>query len=357
VAAAAEENKSSTLDRYMLVDRDGAMVSLAPANLSQQQKVFEMQRALRLMSQPRLHDLTGNSFGCFNNYTLLDTVRRRYLANTGGEFFGKQGKVMQISFFVHDDGDMFKEALFFNFAPAGVQLSDFGPEGRGPFKKVPEVEQAVKFLQLFWNLVYGGGDELGALPVGVALDPLLLLLDTSTLLSALSPVYVAAVVDMALMSVAAELDSPLPKGESRSTRQWWELVGVRFRSLVFSKDNQDLFTIAESRKAEVASRKASKDSAGIGKGAVVVTPPKAPASGGGPHREEASPQVCYTAIRNHYQLPAGASPCSVPACPRVHPEGYKNMVWSDVKSHLAAARQDFSDVVRAVHADQASFRA
>jgi hypothetical protein len=344
----------------MLVDRDNNVVSLAPANLTQQQKVFEMQRALRLMSQPRLHELTGNSFGCFNNFTLLDTVRRRFLAHNGGEFFAKQGKVMQISFFVQDDGDVFKEALFFNFQPKGVQLSDFTPEGRGSFKSLSELEQAVKYLQLFWILVYTGEDEHGQLPVGVALEPLLAALDMSTLLSALSVTYVGAVIDMALMSLAAELDSPLPKGEARSTREWWLLVGFRLNALVFSKDNQELFLIAEARKAEGLSRKQAKEGVVNNKvvapASAVVSPARA-AAGPPQVQSNSNNEVCYVAIRHHYKLPVGALPCSTVGCPRVHPDGFKHLSWAGVKTQLAGARADFSDVIGAVHADPTSFKA
>jgi hypothetical protein len=268
---------------------------------------------------------------------------------------------MQISFFVQDDGDVFKEALFFNFQPKGVQLSDFTPEGRGAFKSLSELEQAVKYLQLFWILVYTGEDDHGSLPVGVALEPLLAALDMSTLLSALSVTYVGAVIDMALMSLAAELDSPLPKGEARSTREWWLLVGFRLNALVFSKDNQELFFISEARKAEGLSRKVAKDGA-VNRGAALAAAVVSPAKATGPplvhnSSKDDSKELCFVAIRSHYKMPAGAPPCTNANCVRIHPAGYKHLGWAEVKTQLAGAKSDFSDVIGAVHADAASFKA
>jgi hypothetical protein len=136
-----------------------------------------MARVLRLLSAPKVMELTGNTFGSFNNHTLLDTVRRRHLDDGEGEFFARQGKVLQIAFFIEDDGATFQEAFFFNFSVKGVQLSDFSREGRGTFRKLFEVERCVKFLQAFWDLVYQGSDTLGPLPAGKVLDQLLRLLD------------------------------------------------------------------------------------------------------------------------------------------------------------------------------------
>jgi hypothetical protein len=87
----------------------------APANAAQQQRVYDLARALRLLSAPKLTALTGNNVGFFSNYTLLETVRRRYLEGDGMEMFSKRGRVMQIPFFVNDDEKLFSEAFFLNF--------------------------------------------------------------------------------------------------------------------------------------------------------------------------------------------------------------------------------------------------
>jgi hypothetical protein len=325
---------------------------VAPANLAQQLKVFEMARVLRLLTPPRLSELTGNNFGCFNSYTLFDTIRRRFLDDGGeGTYFAKQGRVLQIAFFANEDDVLFQEAFFFNFSPKGVQLADFRPDGRGTFKRLNEVERCVKFLQQFWALVYSGDDEEGPLPVGPSLDHLLERLDTEALLHVLSAEYVGAVIDMALRSLAATLDKPLPLTTKRTPRDWWRLITDRLQSLTFSRDNQDLFLHTQLRTPAVRTDKPGDKSTATIAAATVVTPAKPL-----PTDDNA---ICFTALRHHYQLPPGAAACEKGSgCLRVHPDGYKSLPMAAVVAQLGNLRGgDVSEVVRTVQKDTGMFRA
>jgi hypothetical protein len=337
-----------------LFDRDGVPLSVAPANLTQQAKIFEMARVLRLLTPPCLHELTGNNFGCFNNFTLLDTVRRRYLEeNGGGEFFAKQGRVLNIAFFANDDGDAFQEAFFFNFSPKGAQLSDFCPEGRVSFKKLYEVEKCLRYLQSFWTMVYQGEDSEGPLQVETVLQALLTRLDTSVILQTLSAEYVGAVIDQALRSLAAALDKALPPGTLRTPRQWWSIIQKRMDTLVFSKENQDLFELSKTRLG------VTKDRGGLNKdisphkpGGSVVTPVKSSTGGTGGGEE-----VCFSALRHHFQSPPGAAPCDAgAACTRLHPDKYKTVTSAQVVTSLLKGKGDNLDLMRTVVAESQSFR-
>jgi hypothetical protein len=321
-----------------------------------------MARVLRLLTSSGLHELTGNHFGCFNNFTLLETVRRRYLEDNKhgeGEFFAKQGRVLAISFFANDDGDAFKEAFFFNFSPKGAHLSDFGPEGRQTFQRLYEVEKCLKYLQAFWTLVYGGYDEEGQLPVAQALVSLLERLDTQMVMQVLSAEYIGAVIDAALRSLAAVLDKALPEGVTKSPRQWWLVIQHQLDSLVFSKENQELFELSKRRLGGVRDKGGLpgvvRDNAG---GApkiapVIVTPVKNGAALGGGKSEE----VCFFALRNYFKTPAGAPPCEAgAACLRMHPDKYKTVSASQVVGLLAQARGDYVDVMQSVLAATGVFK-
>jgi hypothetical protein len=267
--------------------------------------------------------------------------------------------VLSISFFATDDGDAFQEAFFFNFSAKGAQLSDFGPEGRGPFKKLYEIEKCLKYLQSFWTLVYGGTDDLGALPVDRVLEPLLERLDTQMIMHVLSAEYIAAVIDSALRSLAAQLDQALPEGETKTSRQWWQLIQQRLDTLVFSKENQELFELSKFRVGGFNRDRgvpgASRDVApGPPKSLVpaVVTPQK-PAIGGGAVTDE----VCFTALRHHLQAPTGALPCEAGAsCGRLHPDKYKSISVSHVVGLLARSKGDYSDLMQKVVEESGNFR-
>jgi hypothetical protein len=313
-----------------------------------------MARVLRLLTASGLHELTGNNFGCFNNFTLLETVRRRYLEDnkhSGGEFFSKQGRVLSISFFANDDGDAFQEAFFFNFSPKGAHLSDFGPDGRQIFLRLYEVEKCLKYLQAFWTLVYGGYDAEGPLPVDQALVSLLERLDTQMVMQVLSAEYIGAVIDAALRSLAATLDKALPEGVTKSPRQWWAVIQLQMDSLVFSKENQELFELSKRRVGGV------RDKGGLAGVVrdyalpapkvtpVVVTPVKnVGATGGGK-----SDEVCFVALRSHFKTPSGAPMCEAgAACPRIHPDKYKAISASYVVGLLSQSRGDNVDIMQSV---------
>jgi hypothetical protein len=315
-----------------------------------------MARVLRLLSAPKLMELTGNSFGSFNNHTLLDTVRQRHLDDGGvGEFFARQGKVLQIAFFAEDDGATFQEAFFFNFTVKGVQLSDFSREGRGSFKKLYEVEKCVRFLQSFWDLVYQGTDALGPLPAGKVLEPLLRLLDASVLLQVLTAEYVGAVIDMSLRAAAATLDKALPPGETKTPREWWLVVTEQLGRISFSKENQDLFEVSKARlggKEQQQGLAKEAPIAGGGKsgGPAVVSPAKPSTAHSG------GEEVCFTALKHLYQLPANSPACASANCTRLHPDKFKHTTASHVVGLLSTVRGDTSDLMRAVLADTVSFR-
>jgi hypothetical protein len=322
----------------------------APANAAQQQRVYDLARALRLLSAPKLTALTGNNVGFFSNYTLLETVRRRYLEGDGMEMFSKRGRVMQIPFFVNDDEKLFSEAFFFNFSPKGVQLGDFHPEGKTGFRTLLEVETAVKYLRSFWELVYETSDDEGALSVGTVWDPLLLKLDSALLFLILSADYVGEVINRALRSLAAELDAVLPGGLVRSPREWWAVIRIKLNGLVFSQENEQMF------KRFMSNERLVRQGAGD-KVAAVVTPLKPAYTAGGGNVESGS-EICFTAIRHHYDSPTGSAKCVKAGCVRVHPEGYKKVSAENVVSQLKLmSRGDSTELVAKVKEDKGSFRA
>jgi hypothetical protein len=336
--------EKQSADRYVLWDRDGKPLGTAPANAAQQQRVYDLARALRLLSAPKLTALTGNNVGFFNNYTLLETVRRKYLEGNGEGLFAKRGRVMQIPFFVNDDEKMFAEAFFFNFSPKGVQLGDFHPEGKTVFRSLDEVEASVKYLRAFWELVYEVSDEVGPLMVGSVWDSLLLKLDSSVILQILTPEYVGEVINRALRSLAAELDAVLPPGVLRSPREWWEVIRAKFDGLVFSQENEMLFKRFE--------RKDFRATAGVAKSAV-VTPPKPLA----PVSAAEGTEICFAGIRHHFQTPVGAPACSKAGCPRIHADGYKKLSAEAVIVQLEAlGRGDFKDTVKCIREVKGTFR-
>jgi hypothetical protein len=331
----------------LLFDRDGRSVGTAPANAAQQQRVYDLARALRLLSAPKLLALTGNNVGFFNNYTLLETVRRRYLEGEGADVFSKRGRVMQIPFFVNDDEKSFAEAFFFNFSPKGVQLGDFHPEGKTSFRTLIEVETSVKYLRSFWELVYETSDDEGPLGVGTVWEPLLHKLDSSLLLVILSADYIGEVINRALRSLAAELDAVLPGGVVRSSREWWAVIRAKLNSLVFSQENELMFK-----------RFMSNERSQRGDKAVAVVTPAKPVYAVGGSGSSKSSEICFAAMRHHYDAPAGSSKCGKPGCMRVHPEGYKKLSLEEVLSQVQMmSKGDPKELASKVKEDKASFLA
>jgi hypothetical protein len=301
-------------------------------------------------------ELTGNNVGFFNNYTLLDTVRRRHLEGAGDDLFSKQGRVMQIPFFVNDDEKLFVEAFCFNFSPKGVQLGDFHPDGRTTLTRLDDIETAVKYLRSFWELVYETEDVEGPLRVGAVWEPLLLKLETSMLLRIVSPEYVGAVINRKLGSLAAELDAALPVGQFRSPREWWKHIGVTLANVSFSRENEELYLWANKKAGRQTSHQSEDRGTTRGLGPPAIVTPSKPA-GGLPTAAETE-QLCYIALKHHYQLPVGSAACGRPDCVRIHPGAYKKWTIEQMVNAVQGSRlENAGEVISAVRADSKAFRA
>jgi hypothetical protein len=332
-----------------------------------QNRIFEIQRFTRLQDEPTMVQLTGNILGFFNNYTLLDNVRARYLRDELGGLFTRQGKVMQIPFMAADDEDMFAAAIYFNFTPKGVQLADFHPEGRGQIRRLHDVEVCIKHLQAFWEMAYVTTDEDGPVPIAAVWDPLLRQLDTSTLLQILSPEYIVAVIDMALKALAARLDSVSPGGVRIAPRGWWVIIGEKLRGLTFSRENQEYYELVHGKRG----RTGGKPSGVISAPVVTQAPAKPPVmvaggglgvgskpaavvkdGGGGP----VGGTICFLELRHHFNLPAGAVACPLGKdCARIHPGKYKSVPLDKVVTQLMSAKGDYKDAVQVVVENREAF--